>query len=286
MVWCPGFPEVNALNEGREPCHYGEVVATDDQERMRGGVNSVKRHGSTVLRPTGPWSPTVHRLLVHLRARGFTLSPGYRGITNEGLEILDFIPGTVGGYPVTPEAGSMEALVGAAHALRALHDASASFSRESSDRWMLPARGPAEVVCHGDFGPHNCVLDGTNVVGIIDFDTAHPGPRVWDVGYSVYRWAPMSAPSNPDVAGTVEEQARRVQIFCDEYGLDVEGRARLVDTVVSRLRALVGFMRDLAAAGNEAYARHVDRGDDVLYETDIGYILENRGSFDGPVTPL
>jgi len=275
---------VYALNEGRVPRQYGEVVATDDQERLHGGVNAVTRHASTVLRPVGPWSPTVHRLLVHLRARGFTLSPGYRGITNEGLEILDFMPGTVGGYPVTSEAKSTQVLVGAAHALRALHDASASFSREAGDRWMLPARGPVEVVCHGDFGPHNCVLEGTNVVGIIDFDTAHPGPRVWDVGYSVYRWAPMSAPSNPDVMGTVEDQARRVQIFCDEYGLDVEGRARLVDTVVARLRALVSFMRDRAAAGNEAYARHVDRGDDVLYETDIGYILENRGSFDGPAT--
>jgi Ser/Thr protein kinase RdoA (MazF antagonist) len=208
------------------------------------------------------------------------LSPGYRGITNEGREILDFLPGTVGGYPITPEAGSIEALVGAARALRALHDASASFTRESGDRWMLPARAPVEVICHGDFGPHNCVLEGTDVVGIIDFDTAHPGPRVWDVGCSVYRWAPMSAPSNPDVAGTVQDQARRVQIFLAEYGLDDEERARLVDTMVSRLSALVGFMRDQSAAGNEAYARHVERGDDVLYETDIGYILENRGSFE------
>lgn len=260
---------------------YRDEVAQDTPKVLDGGVNNVTRHRNTVLRPMGPWSPTVHRLLLHLRARGFTLSPGYRGVTNEGLEILDYMEGTIGGYPVTPEAGTLEALKSAAHALRDLHDASATFTRERGDTWMLPARAPGEVICHGDFGPHNCVLQGTDLVGVIDFDAAHPGPRLWDVAYSVYRWAPMSGASEVADARTVLEQAQRVQIFCDEYGLPRESRESLADMVVERLRALVTFMRDRAAGGVATYARHIERGDDLLYEADIKYVLENKPSFDG-----
>jgi thiamine kinase-like enzyme len=202
-------------------------------------------------------------------------------VTNEGLEILDYIEGTMGGYPITSEAATLEALKNAARALRHLHDASASFIRERGDKWMLPACVPSEVICHGDFGPHNCVMQGTDVVGMIDFDAAHPGPRLWDVAYSVYRWAPMSGASEVPDARTVLEQAQRVQIFCDEYGLPRESGEQLVDAVVERLQALVDFMRRQAANDVETYVRHVERGDDVLYDADIEYILENRRAFEG-----
>ncbi len=251
----------------------------ENSKASDGGVARIVRRGATVLRPMGPWSPTIHRLLLHLRARGFTLSPGFRGVTKEGLEILDYLEGTVGGYPISPGAETREALASAAHALRDFHNASASFTRERSDKWMLAPRAPHQVICHGDFGPHNCILEGTSVVGMIDFDTAHPGSRVWDVAYSVYRWAPMSVATDVGGARTVSEQAERVQLFCDEYGLTRESREQLVDVVVERLRALVNFMRHQAARDVEAYARHVERGDDVLYEADIEYILLNRDSF-------
>jgi Ser/Thr protein kinase RdoA (MazF antagonist) len=224
----------------------------------------------------------VHRFLVHLRARGFTLSPGFRGVTSDGREVLDYLPGVVGGYPLTRDALSPEALRGAARALRVLHDASTTFTAERTDRWMLAPRPPAEVICHGDFGPHNCVLEGTTVVGIIDFDTAHPGPRVWDVAYSIYRWAPLSTSTTanaPDLAG----QAERAKIFCDEYGLEHAQRESLIDVMVARLEALVAFMRERAGAGNVTFSRHVERGDDALYESDIEYIKSNRMALDAQV---
>jgi Ser/Thr protein kinase RdoA (MazF antagonist) len=199
-------------------------------------------------------------------------------VTSDGREILDYLPGVVGGYPLTREALSLDALAGAARALRALHDASTTFTPEKTDRWMLAPRRPAEVICHGDFGPHNCVLDGTTVVGIIDFDTAHPGPRVWDVAYSLYRWAPLTCAG----AGATDPsiQAERAKVFCDEYGLDQVPRESLVDVVVARLEALVSFMRERAAIGDATFSRHLERGDDVLYETDTEYIRSNRVTFD------
>ncbi|WP_441248005.1 phosphotransferase enzyme family protein [Kitasatospora sp. McL0602] len=254
---------------------------------LGGGVNEVVRVGATVRRPTGSWSPLVHELLRQLRAQGCTATPAVHGVaqdgvTQDGFEILDYLPGGVSGYPATPAAASPEALESAARLLRAYHDSTlGSALLHVTDGWLLPARTPAEVVCHGDFGPHNCVLDGTTAVGIIDFDTAHPGPRLWDVAYAVYRWAPLTAPGNPDGFGTVEEQGRRARVFCDHYGLDPAERAELVDTVATRLHALVAFMRTQAAAGDAAFARHLAAGHDLRYLADIAYLARQRALFFG-----
>lgn len=251
-----------------------------DRESLVGGVNEVVRVGAKVWRPTGPWSPRVHGLLRHLRQQGFTAAPRFHGVTADGLEVLDFIPGAVSDYPATPAAASLAALASAAELLRALHDSTVELAGDTPDGWMLPARAPVEVICHGDYAPHNCVLDGTEVVGVIDFDTAHPGPRLWDVAYAVYRWAPTTAPTNTDGFGTAEEQAHRARFFCDRYGLDPVGRAGLVDAVVARLHDLVGFMRSQAAAGNAAFARHLTDGHHIQYLADAAYLGRCRAVFE------
>ncbi|MFI9784639.1 phosphotransferase [Kitasatospora sp. NPDC051984] len=248
-----------------------------DSEILAGGVNQVERVGERVLRPTGPWSPAVHGLLGHLRTNGFTAAPRFHGLTADGREILDFLPGEVSDYPATPAAASRTALLTAARVLRAYHDATAGYA---ADGWMLPAREPAEVICHGDYAPHNCVLDGERVVGVIDFDTAHPGPRLWDVAYAVYRWAPTTAPGNADGFGTPDEQAARAREFCDAYGLDAAGRAGLVDAVEARLHALVGHMRAEAAAGSAAFASHLADGHHLMYLSDAAYVVRERERFE------
>jgi aminoglycoside phosphotransferase (APT) family kinase protein len=251
-----------------------------DHEVLAGGVNEVVRIGMSVRRPTGPWSPRVHGLLRHLREEGFTAAPAVQDVTEDGLEILDFLPGEVSNYPATPTAASLEALQSAAELLHDYHDSTAGYALDVVEGWMLPARTPAEVICHGDYGPHNCVLDGTKVVGIIDFDTAHPGPRLWDIAYSVYRWVPTSAPTSTDGFNTTEEQARRARIFCDRYGLDVTGRAGLVDALIARLRVLVDFMHVQAAAGNAAFASHLADGHHLQYLADADYMDRQRAVFD------
>lgn len=250
------------------------------EQVLKGGVNEVVRVGSTVRRPTGPWSPAVHGLLRHLERHGFRGAPRLHGVTDDGLEILDFLPGQVGEYPLTPQAASREALETAAELLAAYHDATADYVTGHENGWMMPALSPAEVILHNDYAPYNCVLDGTRVVGIIDFDTAAPGPRLWDVAYAVYRWAPTTAPGNGAGFGTPQEQAARARVFCDRYGLDAAGRAALVDTIVARLTALIDFMHTRAAAGEAAFQRHIDEGHDTLYRDDIVYLQERRDVFE------
>ncbi|MFJ8582520.1 aminoglycoside phosphotransferase family protein [Micromonospora sp. NPDC093277] len=246
-----------------------------------GGVNEVVRIGDTVRRPTGPWSTRVHDLLRHLAAQGFQGAPRVRDTSEAGFEILDFLPGDVSNYPPTAAAASVEALRSAAALLRAYHDATVEYARRAPrDGWQVAATEPVEVICHGDYAPHNCVLSGDRVVGIIDFDHAQPGPRLWDVAYAAYRWVPMTAPGNTDGLGTTEEQAARLRVFCDCYGLDDAGRAGLVDATVARLHALVDFMHAQAAAGNAAFAGHIADGHHIQYLNDAKYIRARRAVFE------
>ena len=52
------------------------------------------RIGETVHRPAGSWTPTVHALLCHIRARGFHLAPEPLGVDARGREVLSYLDGS------------------------------------------------------------------------------------------------------------------------------------------------------------------------------------------------
>ncbi len=240
---------------------------------FKGGVNTVRRRGDRVHRPATAATPAIHRLLRHLRPSGFDAAPEPLGYDEEGNEVLSYLDGDVHN-PLPAELRTPELLTSAATLLRRFHDASATFVSGPDDRWQMPARSPAEVICHGDIAPYNSVVRAGRVVGFIDFDTAHPGPRVWDVAYAVYRFAPLHAPTNPDSAGSPDEQARRAARFCRAYG--ITPGALLLDTVADRLAALVANMRERAEAGEAAFQAHIAAGHLELYEEDIRYLRAER----------
>lgn len=149
-----------------------------DDEHLSGGINRIRRSGATVIRPVGDHTPSVHRVLRHLRKRGFDAAPEVIDLDLEaGTETLSFLPGDTSGYPMDEAFRTDRALTSAARLLRSLHDATADFDAREEDRWFLPARRPAEVMCHGDFAPYNCTLRRDLVSGVFDFDTMHPAPR-------------------------------------------------------------------------------------------------------------
>ena len=141
---------------------------------------------------------------------------------------------------------------------------------------MLNAVEPCEVICHGDFAPYNCVFDGSRLVGIIDFDTAHPGPRIRDVAYAIYRFAPLTAPGNAAGFGSLTEQARRTRLFCDEYG--EVNRTEVIEAVCRRLLDLVSYMRSQAAQREAAFQTHLDDGHDTIYLRDVHYLRTNAAA--------
>jgi aminoglycoside phosphotransferase (APT) family kinase protein len=251
--------------------HY---VNEADTEILKGGINTVLRIAETVVRPTGPHSPGVHALLKHLHDGGFTACPAV--IAAGGMpqtETLSFLDGETTDYPIDDAFRTDQALTSAAKLLRQLHDATIDFSVSPNHSWLLAPRTPAEVICHGDFAPYNCVMVDDNVTGVFDFDTAHPGPRIADVGYAAYRWVPLTAPTNSDGWGSQGEQQRRLALFCDTYGIDVLGDiAAVLRATIERLTAMVADIKRFADNGSEAFQQHLDEGHDRLYLDDVAYI--------------
>ena len=243
---------------------------TDQEIVLTGGnMTPVVRIGDTVRRGAGPWTPTIHALLEHLRAAGFDQVPEPLGIDDRGREIISFLPGRVGTYPLPDFVLSDDMLETVGRTLRAYHDATVGFE---GGPWQWPAHAPPEVICHNDFAPYNMLFEDGRLTGIIDWDLASPGPRVWDMGYAAYRFVPLTDPANPDVSNPgVAEQARRLARFCEAYGPGPEPRA-VAATAVARLRELVAFIRREAAAGDAAQTAVLERGDVGIYERDIAYI--------------
>ena len=250
--------------------------ALEEEIELVGGVNHVVRRGDTVSRPVGPWTPSVHRLLDHLQARGFTGAPRAIGLSADGTqEVLSYVDGEVGHYPLPDYARSDDTVRTVARLLRAMHDASADFDAHPDDVWHLPTRQPAEVICHGDTATYNCVFRDGLPVAFIDFDTAHPGPRLWDLAYTAYRFVPLHAPDANEWTLPLGQQATRLRLLADSYGLDAGDRARLPATVAARLLALVDFMTEQAAAGSIAFARHLADGHHRRYLADAEYVTRH-----------
>jgi Ser/Thr protein kinase RdoA (MazF antagonist) len=236
-------------------------------------MERITKADDRVHRPAGPWTPTVHRLLAHLHEQGFVAAPEPIELAHT-LETVSFVPGTAGEYPWTADIASEAALVTSARLLRHYHDAAATFPRDpAADTWSQAERSPVETVVHGDFAPYNCVYDGIAAVGLIDFDTAHPGPRVWDVASAVYRFAPFTTGAvEGATAPTLDARLDRAAEFCRAYDLDDRSRAVLVDTMTASLVALVTTMETEAAAGNPKFVSDLRHGHADLYRADVAYI--------------
>ncbi|RKT68997.1 phosphotransferase family enzyme [Saccharothrix variisporea] len=243
-----------------------------DREILSGGMTTVVRIGRTVRRPVRAWSEAVQWLLAGLAAAQVRGVPRWHGVDDEGREVLDFLPGEAGGAYGGPET----ALVSAAKLLRRVHDATAGLPDKTSRPWQLAAVEPVEVVCHGDFAPYNCVFRDGETTGVFDFDTAHPGPRSWDLAYAVYRFAGLSTVAGYEPA----DQAARARLFLDSYGRTRGERLDVVDALVPRLLALVHFMRTGAANGDPNFARHIEEGHADLYLRDADHITAHRELWD------
>jgi hypothetical protein len=209
---------------------YGRGAMSEIQ--MSGGrvTAGVVRIGDTVRRPLKPNSTFVRALLERLRAQGFGAAPLYLGADERGREIFSFQPGAV---PTELDATiSDETLAEAARLIRRYHDATA----RTGLAW------PEDVVCHNDLSPCNFVFRDGRPVGIIDFDSAAPGPRLRDLGYAIFLWLNLGTDGPAP-----REQARRIEVFCDEYG--IEAGDQVSDAIIEAVSANI---ERLGTAGRSA----------------------------------
>ena len=158
-------------------------------------------------------------------------------------------------------------MVDGARMLRQLHDATVGY-RDPDAQWRQPVHEPAAVICHNDFAPYNMVFRGGRIVGMIDFDMASPGSRLWDLAYLAYRLAPLSDPGNVEAGpfGT-DGQLERLRQLVEAYGEPF----RIVDV----LRMAQERLRDLARYSDEAAERNRTpelHEHAALYRSDVAYI--------------
>lgn len=241
-------------------------MSTQEEDLAGGNVTKVVRIGNTVRRTPGPWTPTIHQLLSHVRAKGLLWVPEPFGFDEVGREVLSFIPGDVP-HDMPEWIWTEPVLTEVARALREWHDATADFSAPDAI-WGLPPSSPREVICHNDFAPYNCIFNRGRFFGAIDFDFCSPGSRLWDLAYTAYRFVPLMPGPGTDntIPGErspfeVTGMTERLKSFLTSYGA-VDGMARfgcseLIRTTIDRLHAIAAWTEDFVRSkGAAALADH------------------------------
>jgi Ser/Thr protein kinase RdoA (MazF antagonist) len=252
-----------------------------DEERALSGGNltGVVRIGTTVRRALGPWSPTVHHLLRHLEEVRFDGAPRFRGIDDRNREILTYLGGDVGFFPYI---WLDESLIRAAQLLRRFHDATAQYQAPNDAAWQFvyPDATRHEVICHNDFAPYNLVFVAERPSAMIDFDTAGPGPRIWDIAYAVYWFVPLYPHDLPYARGLndLTQANRRMQLFCTAYG--IRYTPELLDTVERRLDALCTHLSTRAAQVERVYQKMVEEGHLAGYQQAIRTLRQHRAALE------
>lgn len=247
---------------------------TDIETPLSGGNMSggVVRVGDTVRRPAGPWTPAVHALLAHLHEAGFGGAPRPLGTDERGREVLTFIPGTAA-WPGRFHLLDDDAQLGrAARLIRDFHDAVATFTPPPGARWqaLIPADGD-EIIAHHDLAPWNLII-GDQQWAFIDWDTAAPGTRLWDLAYAMHGFAPLSA----SPAYQRHDAGRRLRVIADAYGLSERQRLDIIPLLGRRARAMHAFLAEQAAQGTQPWSRLWHEGHGDARRADTSYITQRE----------
>ena len=239
----------------------GEVLL-DGVVLPGGNLGGAVRIGDTVRRPTGPWTPAVHALLGHLRAKGLRAVPRVHGYDARGREVLDFLPGEI----VDVDTGLLgEArLADLGRWTRELHEAVADF--EHPGPWRFPSPASWDCLLHNDLGPYNVAFDGDQVSGVFDWDVAGPGTVVFELGYLAWCAVPLFRPIPDAVA------ARRLRILAAAY--DGPSATEILAAVPDRIAGMVANLRAGIEAGDPTLEPLAARGEPANLERDREALVE------------
>lgn len=261
------LPEAeNALPGGERPLPGRQTPSPDGERRLPdrekplsgGHVGGAVRIGATVRRPTGPWTPTVHALLRHVRRADLPGVPDVLGVDEQGREILSFVKGTTLGAAPPNVQRSDVVLVQAMRWLAAYHRAVSDF-RPPDPQWRLDPRpaGADEIICHNDIAPSNLVVSDAEaeprLIGVLDWDVAGPGLPIDDVAFAAWNLVPLS-----DERLSGQSVARRLRLLVESYGRYAP--EEVLQRVPVRLHAGMTRIRAGATRGDAGMRNLLDSG--------------------------
>ncbi len=256
----------------------------------KGNVSEVFSDGKVVYRDLKPQSKSVHRLLLHLEEKGIGFTPRFLGMNEDNMEMLSFVEGeTIDNYPIQNEISKKIATVRmAAEMLRKFHDGTVDFIQNPDDIWFLEYKGglQKEVICHNDFAPYNVTFQDLKPIGLIDFDTACPAPRIWDVAYAVYRFVPLSEEvydintrQYRRYSKSTDSLERKLLFYelLDSYGM--RNALEVLQTLIHRLQDLVTLFDEECKKGSEPFIKMKESGHQQFYIREITFIKENMADW-------
>ncbi|KYG31774.1 aminoglycoside phosphotransferase family protein [Alkalihalobacillus trypoxylicola] len=253
----------------------------ENEKRLAGGnISNVYRKGNTVRRELKPESTHIHKLLKHLESKNYDYAPTFLGIDENGREILSYIEGEAGSGSIKNYMWSNDALEIIAKMLRGYHDAVNDFPIDESWQPIDNTPLPFEVICHNDFAIYNIIFAHKTPVGIIDFDVAGPGPKLWDIAYTLYTCVPLSRLYYTEKGEAVYYHSKdastkkeRIHLFFQSYGLK-RVDIRLIEMVLLRLKGLCNTIKRKARNGDIAFQKMIEEGHLQHYEQDITFISQ------------
>jgi Phosphotransferase enzyme family len=229
-----------------------------NEQPLAGGVanaGSVVRVGDTVRRPWRPSSGATHALLNHLAEVLPGVAPTPLGRDEQGREVLSWMDGDVAIPPFPRWVTSEKFLVSLGQLIRQIHDALEPWHPPENASWSddLADPGGGPLLVHADICPENVITRDGKAVAIIDWESAAPGRRIWDVVTAARLCVPFTAPSRRDPVYAGADVTTRLRLFLDAYGLPDPDRA--IFTRVLDERRVVGerFVRGRVARGEAAF---------------------------------
>lgn len=203
--------------------------AAAEDEVLQGGVanaGAVVRRGAHVLRPSNPYTPTIHAMLRFVSDRGFTGASNPVGVDSDGRERLDFIAGDVAIPPYPAWVQTDHSLASIAALIREFHEAVRGFVEPPGATWSDELRDPdgdtaaGRLICHNDVCIENVVFRDGEAVGLLDFDFAAPGNPLYDLAQFARMCVPVDAYEFAATLGWEPiDVAARLRVVADAYGL-------------------------------------------------------------------
>ena len=259
--------------------HY-QTHSGASEEPLQGGqqTDEIVRIGDKVHRTNQPWSPAIRVLLDHLEEVAPGVAPQSFGLDDEGRDVISFVEGDVGHYPLTDHMRSDEALSTVARLIRRYHDATVDLTERLDLPWANVDPDPArrEVICHNDIATYNVIYQGATSAVLFDFDHAGPGTRGRDLSLAAYRFVPLSTDERCKMFGwdTPPDRAERLTRFVAAYGaLNLTGFLTRVEQRITDLRDNILHLAD---SDPDKAAPHLENDHIGLYDRDLAWIEEHH----------